>query len=258
MEWTAQTIREVEFREKLRGYHPDDVDAFVEQVAAAFEQQQAGLVGAVAAPAEQSVSEETIRKTLLMAQRTADLVLSEAEEAATRLRDEARAEADALIAEATRSADELHDAARERAHTNLAQLELARSQLEQEVAQLRDYVESQRRRLRDALTEQLELLDRHEPLLESAPAFEESSADDVRPAEVIDIDHPAEPEIDVLSRAHHLPGEGEDDPFLTELRRAIDEREDPETPPQPGPTGQLYDALGTEGGRLGARLFRRR
>jgi cell division initiation protein len=31
---SPQTIRQVEFREKLRGYHQDDVDEFLERVAA--------------------------------------------------------------------------------------------------------------------------------------------------------------------------------------------------------------------------------
>ncbi|MGH9182177.1 MAG: DivIVA domain-containing protein, partial [Acidimicrobiales bacterium] len=34
---TAQDIRRVEFRERLRGYHQADVDEFLERVAAAVE-----------------------------------------------------------------------------------------------------------------------------------------------------------------------------------------------------------------------------
>ena len=37
MDLTPQTLRDVEFREKLRGYHPDDVDDFLEEVAVAVD-----------------------------------------------------------------------------------------------------------------------------------------------------------------------------------------------------------------------------
>ena len=37
MEVSPKTLREVEFREKMRGYHPEDVDHFLEQVAAGIE-----------------------------------------------------------------------------------------------------------------------------------------------------------------------------------------------------------------------------
>jgi cell division initiation protein len=37
MEVSPKTLREVEFREKMRGYHPEDVDQFLEQVAAGIE-----------------------------------------------------------------------------------------------------------------------------------------------------------------------------------------------------------------------------
>ncbi|MGH9065883.1 MAG: DivIVA domain-containing protein, partial [Acidimicrobiales bacterium] len=34
MEVASRTLREVEFRQQLRGYHQDDVDEFLERVAA--------------------------------------------------------------------------------------------------------------------------------------------------------------------------------------------------------------------------------
>src|SRR5258708_26914768 len=141
MEWTAQTIREVEFREKLRGYHPDDVDAFVEQVAAAFQQLETSLRGPVTAPVGEgadAISDETIRKTLLMAQRTAELVASEAEESAARLLDDARTEADALVAEANRLADDLQDEAHRRLTTHINELEAVRTSLQRDVDVLHD------------------------------------------------------------------------------------------------------------------------
>src|SRR5947209_3282947 len=141
MDLTPATLREVEFREKLRGYHPDDVDDFLEQVALAVEALLARLhafeteggaaprAEAPPAPVEQytapvpvvapfatpatvpeSVNDDTLRRTLILAQRTADLAVAEAEDAAreilehaqseaSRIRDEAKAKADATLAD---------------------------------------------------------------------------------------------------------------------------------------------------------------
>jgi cell division initiation protein len=309
MEWTAHTIREVEFREKLRGYHPDDVDAFVEQVAAAFEKlETAGSpVGAPATEvrAEDAVSDETIRKTLLMAQRTADLVLSEAEESAAALLGDARTEAGALVAEANRLADDLQAEAHDRMAVQISELERTRAELQHDVDALHEYVERQRRRLRELLVEQLRVFDEGLTPLEAPPA--PRPADDPQPhggeepvmpviaaeaerveAAPVETEHEhveaedrAVVDVDLLSRSVHLPAEGEDDPFLAELRRAIDDpsragpaQGDVDDEPQAVEDFEVrrsqtvkgvrsgdvsaYRAPGVEGNRLGGRLFRRR
>lgn len=56
MDLSAKTLREVEFREKLRGYHPTDVDEFLEQVAVAVDDVLARLAAAEAAAAASSAS----------------------------------------------------------------------------------------------------------------------------------------------------------------------------------------------------------
>ena len=47
MDVSPKTLREVEFREKMRGYHPEDVDQFLERVAAGIEVLQDRLRQAV-------------------------------------------------------------------------------------------------------------------------------------------------------------------------------------------------------------------
>ena len=91
MDVSPKTLREVEFREKMRGYHPEDVDHFLEEVAAGLEVLQDRLRQAVeraqraeAAAAEAEGSDETLRKTLVLAQRTADMAVQEAREQAAR------------------------------------------------------------------------------------------------------------------------------------------------------------------------------
>src|SRR5579862_7051052 len=115
MELTPQTLRDVEFREKLRGYHPDDVDDFLEEVAVALEGLLARLRAAEAAaggapaplpapvavqqPSDPTLSEGTLSRAILLAQRTADLAVAEAEESARQILDDARAEADRILAD---------------------------------------------------------------------------------------------------------------------------------------------------------------
>ena len=107
MEVSPKTLREVEFREKMRGYHPEDVDHFLEQVAAGLEVMQDRLRQAVeraqraeAAASEAGGSDETLRKTLVLAQRTADMAVQEAREQAARIHGGAEQQAQAQLAEA--------------------------------------------------------------------------------------------------------------------------------------------------------------
>src|ERR1700736_656784 len=100
---SAQTLRDVEFREKIRGYHPDDVDAILERVAIGVDALTQRLRQAEerAQRTEQQLSEavtdETLRRTLVLAQRTADLAVAEAKESADRLLYDARREAEAML-----------------------------------------------------------------------------------------------------------------------------------------------------------------
>src|SRR3954451_21349024 len=107
MDVTPQVINEVEFHQKMRGYDPDEVDDFLERVAVAFEQlqerirsaeQRAAAVEkraaeaprapvAPAAPAGPTEAEttETIQRTLVLAQRTADAAIKDAQDEARRI-----------------------------------------------------------------------------------------------------------------------------------------------------------------------------
>src|ERR1700722_10101271 len=107
MDVSPKTLREVEFREKMRGYHPEDVDQFLERVAAGIEVLQDRLRQAIerAQRAEQAASEaggndDALRRTLLLAQRTADMAVQEAREQAARVVASAEQQAQSLLGEA--------------------------------------------------------------------------------------------------------------------------------------------------------------
>src|SRR5215213_5310979 len=152
MDVSPQLLRDVEFREKWRGYSPDEVDEFLEQAAAGVERLQAKLQEADerAIRAERRVletSDDDVRRALVLAQRTADAALTEAKE-----------EADRRVAAAEEQARAVRVDAEERAATELRELADRRAELEADVAALTSYVREHRARLADELRGQLEWL----------------------------------------------------------------------------------------------------
>src|SRR5258706_16071243 len=103
MDLTPETLRSATFRDKLRGYHPEDVDEFLESVARGLEVLLARLrdaserARAAAAPPEPSRDADEAVRTLSLAQRTADLAISEAKAEAERLLKAAEQRANKLV-----------------------------------------------------------------------------------------------------------------------------------------------------------------
>src|SRR5580692_7600617 len=145
MDVSPKTLREVEFREKMRGYHPEDVDQFLERVAAGIEVLQDRLRQAIEraerAANEAGGTDDALRRTLVLAQRTADLAVQEAREQAARILAGSEQQAQAVIAEAEERARRAHEDALVDARTELARLESARQQLQLDVETLTRWVE---------------------------------------------------------------------------------------------------------------------
>ena len=194
MDVTPQVINEVEFHQKMRGYDPDEVDDFLERVAVAVEQFQERVRaaeqravaaerklaeleerGPVTAPAAASplneVDEtETIRRTLVLAQRTADAAVKEAEEEARqklqaaqdqvqRLYSEAQDRARKLVIDAEAEARKTTEETRQRLVTEVQALEEARDALRADQGILERHMDEQRLRLRSSIGELQRLLD---------------------------------------------------------------------------------------------------
>lgn len=181
MDVSAQTIRQVEFREKLRGYHQDDVDEFLERVAAGIEILQERLRQATerAVRAEQAATgsredDESLRRTLVLAQRTADLAVKEAKEQAARVLEEAEGEASGMLAAAGEERRRMAEEAEAQVRNDVARLEAARLQLEQDVDRLVRYLDDQRARVKAALAEASRGLD---TALSAQPAPQAGEAD---------------------------------------------------------------------------------
>lgn len=118
VEFTSEAVRGAKFREKLKGYHPEDVDAFLERAATALDQMGSRLAEATAramkaetALASNSEADESVRKTLVLAQRTAEMAVNEANQEAQQIREAAEADAQEIRAAAEAEAAELRAAA---------------------------------------------------------------------------------------------------------------------------------------------------
>ncbi len=193
MEIDARTIREVEFREKIRGYNPDDVDDFLEQVAVAFEAMEDRLRNLAAQPGSAStpsaiqvetreirptpaavsaamersratgVSPEfdpdTIQRTLLLAQKTADETVKVAEEQAESTVGEAKAKADALINQAMNRAREIVDDAVNQARDEVLELAKSKDRLLAELNHLTSRLASAKDQMRHLLEGVMEQID---------------------------------------------------------------------------------------------------
>lgn len=166
MDVSPQSIRQVEFREKLRGYHQDDVDEFLERVAAAFEIMQDRLrqatdraVRAESAAGEAREDDDALRRTLVLAQRTADLAVQEAREQAARIVESAEAEAAAMRADAEEDARRLVEDSQAQTRAEVAHLEATRRELDEDVDRLMRYVEDHRARAKAVLADAAANLD---------------------------------------------------------------------------------------------------
>jgi DivIVA domain-containing protein len=154
MEISGRILREVEFRDRLRGYDTDEVDEFLEKVAVAVDELLAELQAArekAGREIEPALDDESLRRTLVLAQRTADMAVREAREEAAALIEEARLDAGALTAEARDEAGRLRAEAEQDAHARLGALEERRGALEREIAELERFAATEKARLAAAL-----------------------------------------------------------------------------------------------------------
>lgn len=203
MDISPHQVRTAEFKSAKRGLDPDEVRDFLEQVAAELERaqnqstameararaavarlQEMSESGATPVPTSEpsgpaepppvaaSVDEaETISRTLLLAQRTADTTMAEAKAEAERIEREASAEANKTLESTRETSARMIDEAREDARrageservtvkTEVDALRARRDFLESDVDHLERHLTEERSRLREAATTLLELTER--------------------------------------------------------------------------------------------------
>ena len=194
MEMNPQGVRSAAFKTVRKGADPEEVRTFLNDVADELERAQnqstameararaavarlqelkEASTAAAAAPAVEASAEEaeTISRTLLLAQRTADQTVSrakaEAEQIVRRANDEAANTLDStremsaqLLEEARMDARKIGEAERLSVSGEVEALKARRDFLESDVHHLEEFLVSQRARVREAATSLLDVADR--------------------------------------------------------------------------------------------------
>ena len=190
MDFGARTIREAQFREKMRGYNPEDVDSFLEQVARGVEvleernrelderareleaelrdaraQTPSGKVAPVSAPAAPPRSSpgdtsQELLEIFMIAKRSADELVAKAESEASALLGQARSSAEELSATAKAEAAAQREVEISRLAVEVANQQAKRDALLQELHRLGDLASGARTKVRSALSTALDALDK--------------------------------------------------------------------------------------------------
>ena len=178
-----ESLRTVEFRQTLRGYHIDDVDEYLERVAVEAEGIQEQLRQAhervrqateritqlegqrhgVPAPAppvpDPGAGTDSLQRTLALAQKFVEQTEAEAQAQAKATIDEAEQRARTLVGEAEQRAQAIADESEKRLRDEVTRLEGLRGKLASDVETISRHLETERARLRGALGEMLHWID---------------------------------------------------------------------------------------------------
>ncbi|WP_298341793.1 DivIVA domain-containing protein [Ferrimicrobium sp.] len=162
----AQKIREVEFRERMRGYHQEDVDEFLEQVAKGVEVLEGQLsqareelarlkanppVVTSGAPAAGEFGDDVIQRTLIVAQKAADQLRSDAENEAREIRAEAQRQAERILGEARTTSRLIEEERRKNLLEELTQLEGEFARRQEQLANIVSRDRAVRQRITDEI-----------------------------------------------------------------------------------------------------------
>ena len=191
------TLRTVEFRLGLKGYNVDEVDEYLDKAAQEAEalqehvrqlnerlrqaseriaqlerdkraapvaaESQEGVAAATAAAAAtadaNALSDETLQRTLLLAQKFVDQTKRESEAEAASVVAQAEETARAAIAAAEATAAQLQAETHQKLREEVTRLEATRTELATDVESMARHLESERNRLRGALSEILKWVD---------------------------------------------------------------------------------------------------
>jgi cell division initiation protein len=188
------SLRTVEFRETLKGYHRDDVDEYLEKAAVEAEglqeqlrqggerlrqaaeriaqleariedlTRQLAAAPADAAPAPPAtggpvVTDDTLQRTLLLAQKFVDETKADSEAQASKLLADAETKARAITENAQTQATRLAAEAEQRLREEIGRLESTRSSLSADVEAMTNHLQGERDRIRAALGDMLRWVD---------------------------------------------------------------------------------------------------
>ena len=227
-----ETLRTVEFRLGLKGYNVDEVDEYLEKAAVEAEAMHEQLrqtnerlrqaseriaqleaerrdVPVSAPPSDSGVGDDTLQRTLLLAQKFVDQAKRESEAEAADVIAQAEAQAKVTVTQAEEHARQISTEAEHRLREEVTRLEGMRGQLATDVENMARHLESERNRLRSSLADVLKWVDENiqpaNSLMALRPRGEGStSGSDRSPAS------DASPRPAPSPRQAHAPAEAED------------------------------------------------
>jgi DivIVA domain-containing protein len=206
------TLRTVEFRLGLKGYNVDEVDEYLDKAAQEAEGLQEhvrqlnerlrqaseriaqlerdkraapvaaeGAEGAAASAEAAALSDETLQRTLVLAQKFVDQTKRESEAEAAAVVAQAEETARAAIAAAEATAVQLQAETHQKLREEVTRLEATRTELATDVESMARHLESERNRLRGALSEILKWVDENVQPANSLMGVKPKSAPAPRP-----------------------------------------------------------------------------
>ena len=180
MDVTPRELRDSDIREGFRGYHRDDVDELLERAASTIEgltervrQLTERLSSAEGSTGRSRETEEMLQRTLILAQKTADEAIAEAQERSRTLLEESEAKARSLVSDAEATARRIADSERQRLEAEILDLSGRRDSLNADVDALEKYESEYRSRLRKAIESELDSLGKFSGAIGDRPALHE-------------------------------------------------------------------------------------
>lgn len=186
MDFSADKVREAQFRDRVRGYNPEDVDSFLEQVARGIEEKdrrydsvleklsQANdeIMRLKAAHSEEMAAgsgsesrevkvvqtqdaNQELFEIFALAKHSADDLIARREVEARELLEKAHVEAELLVDSARSEAQALRESELTALASEVSELEGRSTQLRSEIANLGEISVSSRERVRDVLRDAL-------------------------------------------------------------------------------------------------------
>jgi cell division initiation protein len=230
MDISPRELRDTEIKEGFRGYHRDDVDELLERAASTIEglservrQASERMADAQNSSARSRDAEETLQRTLILAQRTADEAIADAQKRARKMVDDAENRARTLVSEAETTSRRIAEEERHRIETEVRDLGGRRDQLKTDVEALEKFEGEYRQRLRSAIESELDSLGQF------------STGDLTRPS-LHDVEVPEPPERMAPRPAPEAPRPAPEAP-RAEPRPTPPPAPPPAPPPEAGATG---------------------
>jgi cell division initiation protein len=188
MDISPRELRDTDIKEGFRGYHRDDVDELLERAASTIEnlservrQMSERVSDAQNTSSRSREAEETLQRTLVLAQRTADEAIADATKRARKMVEDAETRAHTLVAEAETTSRRIAEDERHRIETEVRDLAGRRDKLKADVESLERFESDYRQRVRSVIQKELDSLGR-------------GTSDDVERPSLHDVEVPTPPE----------------------------------------------------------------